>query len=188
MGLDQSKFTFTQGLQRLAGACVVAACVVAGAAQAQVERFVGSYEGSANVMAADGTTIPRDMSVDIASTKNGFTVSWTSVTYRKNGTSKEKSYTIDFEPSDRSGIFAAAMKRNVFGHNVQMDPMRGEPYVWARIEGDTLSVFSIFVTEVGGYDIQQYDRTLADGGLKLDFRSLTDGAVKREVSTFLTRK
>lgn len=174
---------------RVATAAVsIALCVAGSVAQAQVERFVGSYEGSAQVVDADGSTKPRDMSVVIEDTKGGFTVSWTSVTYRPDGSSKEKSYTIDFEPSDRSGIFAAAMKRNVFGHNVQMDPMKGEPYVWARIEGDTLSVFSIFVTENGGYDIQQFDRTLAEGGLQLEFRSLTDGAVKRRVSTFLTRK
>ena len=170
------------------GILAVTLCVAGSAIQAQVDRFVGSYEGSAEVVDADGTTKHRDMSVEIADTKEGFTVRWTSVTYRPNGTSKEKSYTIDFEPSDRDGIFSAAMKRNVFGHNVQMDPMKGEPYVWARIEGDTLSVFSIFVTENGGYDIQQFDRTLADGGLQLEFRSLTDGAVKREVSTFLKRK
>ena len=167
---------------------MVSLCLMGSVAQAQVERFVGSYEGSADVISADGSSIPRDMSVEIEETKEGFTVSWTSTTYRSDGSSKQKSYTIGFVPSDRDGIFAAAMRRNVFGHNVQMDPMKGEPYVWARIEGDTLSVFSIFVTEKGGYDIQQFDRTLADGGLRLDFKSLTDGAVKRSVSTFLKRK
>jgi hypothetical protein len=79
------------------------------------------------------------------------------------------------------------MKRNVFGHDVQLDPMKGEPYVWARIHGDTLSVYSLFVAEDGGYEIQQFDRTLATGGLDLDFQSVRNGEIQRTVSTFLTR-
>lgn len=177
-----------QALRGLAGAIAVTLCLIGSVAQAQVERFVGSYEGSASVISTDGTSQPRDMSVEIEETKDGFTVSWTTITYRADGSRKEKPYTIDFEPSDRDGIFAAAMRRNVFGHNVPLDPMKGEPYVWARVQGDTLSVFSIFVMENGGYDIQQFDRTLVDGGLQLNFKSLTDGAVQRSVSTFLKRK
>lgn len=177
-----------QMFRRVAGAAAVAICVTGSIAQAQIDRFVGSYEGSASVILTDGTSKPRDMSVVIEDTKEGFTVSWTSVTYRDDGSSKEKSYTIDFVPSDRDGIFAAAMRRNVFGHNVQMDPMKGDPYVWARLVDDTLSVYSIFVTETGGYEIQQFDRTLAEGGLMLQFRNVRDGQIQRAVSTFLTRK
>lgn len=177
-----------QALKGVAGAVAFSLCLIGTMAQAQIERFVGSYEGSASVVSTDGISQPRDMSVEIEDTEDGFTVSWTTITYRADGSSKEKPYTIDFVPSDRDGIFAAAMRRNVFGHNVQMDPMKGEPYVWARIEGDTLSVFSIFVLQNGGYEIQQFDRTLAEGGLQLNFKSLTEGALKRSVSTFLKRK
>ena len=175
-------------LRKMARVAAVGLCMIGSIAQAQVERFVGAYEGSASVILTDGTSKPRDMSVVIEDTKEGFTVSWTSVTYRDDGSSKEKSYTIDFVDSDRDGIFAAAMRRNVFGHNVQMDPMQGDPYVWARLVDDTLSVYSIFVTDNGGYEIQQFDRTLAEGGLMLYFRNVRDGQIQRTVSTFLTRK
>ncbi|MEE4188835.1 MAG: hypothetical protein V2I76_10370 [Roseobacter sp.] len=167
---------------------VALALLLALPVRADVARFVGSYVGSADVVSADGAKRPRDMSVQISEIKDGFRVSWTSTTYRPDGSAKEKSYTIDFEPSDRDGIFAAAMKRNVFGHNVQLDPMKGEPYVWGRFEGDTLSVYSMFVTQDGGYEIQQFDRTLADGGLDLDFKSVRDGEILRTVSTFLRRE
>ncbi|MFK7744389.1 MAG: hypothetical protein AB8B47_05000 [Roseobacter sp.] len=172
-------------LRWLCAACLV---LVASIAQADISRFIGSYEGSAEVVSANGDARFRDMSVEISQADDGFTVSWTSITYRKNGTAKEKSYTINFVPGDRAGVFASAMKRNVFGHSVQLDPMKGEPFVWSQIEGDTLSVYSIFVTEEGGYEIQQFDRTLADGGLQLDYQSVRDGAIQRTVSTFLRRK
>jgi hypothetical protein len=160
---------------------------IATSAQADITRFLGTYTGSAEVISLDGTKIPRDMSVEISQTKDGFQVQWTSVTNRTNGTRKEKSYTIGFVPSDREFVYAAAMARNVFGHDVQLDPMKGEPYVWARITGDTLTVYSLFVDEDGGYSLQQYDRTLSDGGLDLRFQSIRDGEILREVDTFLKR-
>jgi hypothetical protein len=169
---------------------IVAFAVVwaASAAQADISRFVGNYVGSAEVTLADGTKQPRDMNVGIAETRNGFRVDWTTATIRPDGSRNPKSYSIEFVPSDRGDVYAAAMKRNVFGHDVQLDPMKGEPYVWARIVGDTLSVYSLFVSEDGGYEIQQFDRTLARGGLTLDYQSVRNGKINRTVSTFLERQ
>ena len=170
------------------GLAVLFLCLVgAGPVQADAERFVGSYTGSAVVRSRDGTEIPRDMSVTIAAEKNGFTVEWTSVTYRPDGTRKEKSYEIAFVESGRDGVYSAAQKRNIFGHLEPLDPMKGEPYAWARLTGDTMTVYSLFVDETGGYSLQQYDRTLADGGLNLRFQVILNGEIQRAVETFLTR-
>jgi hypothetical protein len=161
----------------------------AGMVRADVEPFVGSYLGSAELIRADGSTQMRDMSVEIAlAGKGGFIVKWATITYRSDGTSKEKSYEIEFVASDREDVFAAAMKKNVFGHSVQLDPMKGEPYVWSRIVGDTMTVYSLHVDAEGGYEIQQFDRTLADGGLELEFHSILNGEVQRTISTFLNRQ
>ncbi|MEM6760025.1 MAG: hypothetical protein AAF601_11170 [Pseudomonadota bacterium] len=164
---------------------VLFACVQA--VHADMARFVGSYQGSAEVIAADGSKIPRDMSVKIQETRAAFEVTWTSVTYRPDGRAKEKSYTVAFVPTDRPGVFAAAQQKNVFGHAVQLDPMKGEPYVWAQLSGDTLSVYSLFVSEIGGYTLQQYDRTVSDGGLQLRFQNIQNGEIARAVETFLAR-
>ena len=167
--------------------CICALVLAAAAARADITRFAGSYEGSADVISADGTARPRDMSVTIEPTDEGYRVDWTSTTYRPNGTAKSKSYSIEFVPSDRADVYASAMKRNVFGHAVQLDPMKGEPYVWSRIDGDTLSVYSLFVAEDGGYEIQQFNRTLTDGGLTLEYQSVRNGAIQRTVTTFLKK-
>ena len=163
-----------------------------GAAQeggrAEIADFVGEYVGEAEVVSADGSSARRNLSVTIAATKDGFSVAWTTVTVKPSGDSKEKSYEIMFLPSDREGIFAAAMKRNVFGHAVQLDPMKGEPYVWGRISGDTMTVYSLFVDDHGGYEMQQYDRTLTEGGLKLEFDRFRNGETLRSVSAFLKRR
>ena len=176
---------------QLIGALVLLALAVgllASQARADVDPFMGSYAGSAEVTALDGTKTPRDMSVEISETREGFRVQWTSITYRASGKVSEKSYSIDFVPSGRPAVYAAAQRKNVFGHEVQLDPMKGEPYVWARITDQTLTVYSLFVDAEGGYNLQQYDRTLAEGGLNLRFQSIRDGQIQRAVETFLTRE
>jgi len=160
----------------------------AAAALADIGRFAGTYTGAAEIVSADGSVRQRDMSVQISETKKGFTVAWSTTTHRDDGRSTEKSYEIEFVPSARAGIFAAAMTRNVFGHLVQQDPMKGEPYVWARIIGDTLTVFSLFVNEEGGYELQQFDRTLTEGGLILNFSAILNGEERAGVQTLLVRR
>ncbi|WP_416368472.1 hypothetical protein [Tritonibacter mobilis] len=152
-----------------------------------LDKFVGSYSGSAEVEQIDGTVEKRDMSVVIRETSKGFEVKWSTAIRRADGDSKTKSYKIEFLPSERDGVFAAAMQTNVFGHTVQMNPMKGEPYVWARVIGDTLTIFSLYVAENGDYLMQQYDRSLAEGGLNLEFSLHRNGKPSRKVSTFLTR-
>ncbi|WP_419555541.1 hypothetical protein [Ruegeria lacuscaerulensis] len=153
-----------------------------------IAPFVGDYVGSANLVEDDGTETPRDMSVSIHEIRNGFNVSWSTTTYKSDGRVKEQKFSIDFKPTERSDVYSAAMKRNVFGHEVPLDPMQGEPFVWGRIEGETLTVFSLFIGESGDYELQQFDRTLAEGGLNLSFSRFRDGMKSRSVSTFLEKR
>ena len=155
---------------------------------ADITPFVGDYVGSANLVEQDGTETPRDMSVSVEEIKNGFNVSWTTTTYRGDGRIKEQSFSIDFYPTERPDVFSAAMRRNVFGHEVPLDPMQGEPFVWGRIDGDTLTVFSLFIGETGDYELQQFDRTLAEGGLNLSFSRFRNGVKSRSVDTFLEKR
>ncbi|MEP2029064.1 MAG: hypothetical protein ABJI96_10210 [Paracoccaceae bacterium] len=152
-----------------------------------IDRFVGVYSGAVEVE-IDGKMIQRDASVEIEADSPGFIVNWTTATRRSDGSIKEKSYTVVFRPSERKGVFGAAMRKNVFGKEVPLDPMKGEPYVWSRIVGDTLSVFSIYVYDDGSYEIQQFDRTLVEGGLNLEFSSAKNGEVRRQLSAFLARE
>jgi len=177
-------------MRLLCALATLAAILVVSPARANdlIAPFVGDYSGSAEVVAADGERTPRDMSVSISANKQGFTVEWTSTTYKPDGRLKSKSYSIDFLPTERNGLFSAGMRRNVFGHAVQLDPMKGEPFVWGRIRGDTMTMFSLFVDETGDYEIQQFDRTLAEGGLDLRFIVTRNGLEQRSVETFLKRK
>ena len=163
-------------------------CASALFAQKEIAPFIGTYSGSAEMTTSEGRVEKRDLSVTIGETRKGFSVQWTSASYREDGRIKPKSYKIEFVPSGRGDVFSAAMKQNVFGHSVPLDPMKGEPYVWSRLSGSTLTVFSLFVRENGDYDLQEYSRTLAEGGLDLQFRRFSNGVQAREVEAFLARE
>jgi hypothetical protein len=153
---------------------------------ANIEQFEGKYQGEAEFI-FEGETERRNMSTTIEVTKTGFVLDWTTVRHKKNGSPQSKTYTVAFIASARENIFKSAMKNNVFGKAVPLDPLEGEPFVWARLEGDTLSVFSLFINPVGDYEMQEFHRTLVDEGLKLDFRRVHNGASEREIHTLLIR-
>ncbi|MGR3984261.1 MAG: hypothetical protein OD817_03220 [Gammaproteobacteria bacterium] len=161
------------------------ALLCAGAAQAaDFERFIGHYRGSAQV----GDAGRRDMSVRIRAIDGGFEVNWKSISHKSGGRLKEKEYTIGFRPTSRAGIYSSAMGVNVFGNPVPLDPMKGDPYVWSRIGGGTLTVFSLLIDQDGGYEMQQYNRTLATGGLNLEYDRIRNGEKLKSIRVFLKKE
>lgn len=154
---------------------------------ADIQDFFGTFEGSANVEEG-GTEENRDMSVTISKTSKGFEVDWTSTIYKTDGRKKENQYKIQFTPTQRAGIYASAMKSNVFGKAVPLDPLKGDPYVWSRLSGDTFSLFSLLIDEDGNYMVQEYHRTLAEGGLDLEYKRFRDGVALKSVDAFLKKR
>ncbi|WP_245926070.1 hypothetical protein [Ascidiaceihabitans donghaensis] len=152
-----------------------------------INQFVGSYLGQADVV-LDGETKGRTIRVDMVPKDDGFQLTWTSTSYRDDGDIRESTNEIDFVPSARDNIYGSAMKTNIFGKQVPLDPLKGQPFVWARFEEETFSVFSLAITEGGEYELQEYHRTLADGGLDLLFRSVKNGVPQREITAFLARE
>ncbi len=168
---------------------VLAACLTlaaSGWAAEPISPFLGTYRGQ-GVADPDHELSARDLDVTIAPVAGGFSVAWTTAVRGEDGTSRRKSYTIEFEPSGRVGIFASRMRTNMFGERVPNDPLRGVPYVWARLNGPTLSVYALLITDDGGYEMQVYHRTLADGGLALKFLRLREGEAVRTVTALLKR-
>ncbi|MGI9303440.1 MAG: hypothetical protein ACR2RB_12145 [Gammaproteobacteria bacterium] len=161
--------------------------IVHGAATAdQIEPFIGEYAGE--TISNDDELDKRDLGVTIERKDNGFTVRWTTITTKPDGRAKKKSYAIDFLPTPRGGIYSSAMKTNVFGGAEPLDPLKGDPYVWARVAGDTLSVFALIITDEGGYEMQVYDRTRTADGLQLEFSRIRDGETLKLIKGSLSRK
>lgn len=165
---------------------LAAGLVQAAWASRDYERFYGSYEGEA-IVESNGEQARRDLGVMIRKAKEGFQLNWTTTTVRADGSEKSKSYTIEFFPTDRANIYRSAMKANLFGGREPLDPMKGDPYVWAHINDDTLTVHALIINEVGGYEMQTYERTLVDQGLSLHFSRIHNGEPAGEINALLTR-
>ncbi|MCZ7600194.1 MAG: hypothetical protein M5U09_24055 [Gammaproteobacteria bacterium] len=165
---------------------VLLAAWPAAAGADEIDPFVGSYEGEATVV-SNGRESRRDLGVTITSSRDGFAVKWQTTTFREDGSENTKSYSIDFISSEREHIYRSAMKANLFGGREPLDPMKGDPYVWAHITDGTLVVHAMIITEDGGYEMQTYERTLVAEGLDLRFTRIRDGKPLREINTLLRR-
>jgi hypothetical protein len=154
------------------------------AAERPIEDFYGEYIGRS--VAGNGLQA-RDINIAIEEVRRGFNVSWSTVTHRKSGKAKRKSYSIDFRRTKRDNIYLSAMRKDVFGNRAPNDPMKGDPYVWARINGDTLSVYALIVTDDGSYDMQVYHRTLTANGMRLEFTRFLEGEAKKTITGELKR-
>ncbi len=182
------------GLRLLLLCAVVVAVTPARAAEAPppavgIEAFFGSYEGRGTGSTDDHAT-DRDLAVTIGpAADGGFVVSWsTAVRGEVGGSEKRKAYSIGFQPTQRPGVYSSAMRANVFGEKVPMDPFKGDPFVWARLSGTTLSVYALIILDDGGYDLQIYDRTLTPEGLDLAFSRWVDRQQVGGLTARLVRK
>lgn len=168
--------------------CVAVAGARAGAVDhVPIEAFYGKYIGHSEVEFGEGLS-ERDFNVEIEPRDgHGFIVTWVTFTHRADGTMKRKTYSIEFRPTQREGIYSSAEETDLFGARVPRDPMEGEPYTWATLRGKVLTVYALIITDDGGYELQQYDRALTDDGLLLDFTRIRNGEELRRITGTLMR-
>lgn len=177
-------------LQRLIGVglfCVVALLPIVSQA-ASIDPFVGSYHGT-TIEHAEGELQARDLDVVIQKTERGFTVDWATVIHKADGREKNVSLNVEFFSTERPEIYGSAMRSGLFGKRIPNDPLKGEPFFWARIVGATLTIHALYITDEGGYEMQVYKRTLDENGnMDLVFRRFRDGEQIRDVTGELERQ
>lgn len=153
-----------------------------------ISAFLGVYEGQSISTEGEGLSA-RDLSVKISPRRGGFNLSWTTVTHRADKDISRKDYSIDFIPSPRKGIYSSAMREDMFGSRRPIDPLaKGDPFVWATIQGKTLVVHALLITDDGGYELQTYERTLTAEGLSLKFTRFRDGERLKLITGLLAKK
>lgn len=151
-----------------------------------IAPFFGEYRGQ-TIKRGDRETATRDLDVSIEPDGEHFKIAWNTVTRRASGDIKRKSYAISFVPTKRPDIYHSAMRTDMFGNRVPLDPLSGDPFVWCRIAGRTLTVYAFLIDDAGSYDLQVYDRTLTDKGLYLKFTRIREGEPLNVLSALLQR-
>jgi hypothetical protein len=57
------------------------------------------------------------------------------------------------------------MLLSLFGDPATSNPLEGEPLLWARLDGETLSVYGLAINPDGGFDLYQHVRALTGEGM-----------------------
>ncbi len=153
---------------------------------ARIDDFFGVYEGTAVSRNEEGITT-RDLGVEIKPTNDGFNLKWTTVIPKSSGRIKRSEYSIDFERTKRRNIYESAMRTDMFGNRIPLNPLDGDPYVWATLNGQTLTVHALIITDDGTYEMQTYDRTLEENGIHLEFQRVRSGLNMRYITGTLKR-
>lgn len=132
------------------------------------ERFFGSYKGmSTSVL--EGEISRRELSITIKPYEKGFIIEAETRIHKTNKRVKRVQTSISFRPTRRKNIYESGMRRDLFGHTVPLDPLKGDPFVWATISGNNLTVYAVRITDSGAQDMQIDKRTLTPQGMDLEF-------------------
>jgi hypothetical protein len=145
-------------------------------------KFYGEWVGTA-VSDTGGEIAPRDLRTKIAPQKQGFWITWVLVIHKAVGKDKRSELSVSFQPTERPNIYSSAMRVDAFGNATPLDPLKGDPYMWARVQDSMLMIYALIITEAGGYEMHAYERTLTPAGLmNLNYSRVVDGDVLRTVT------
>ena len=174
----------------LALSFIAAATLPSSAADRRIEDIFGRYLGQGTVLKVDpgaplsepGQRRMSEVIIGPARGENGFIITWSTLRAKSQGQAGAseadvKTYNQTFRTA-RDGTF----------HDIRSgDPLKGQPTSWARIRGNTLSIFQVQMDSKGGYYVTQYDRTLTRRGMDVYFTRVEDGKIVRAVELKLDR-
>ncbi|MEQ8968417.1 MAG: hypothetical protein RID91_21540 [Azospirillaceae bacterium] len=158
-----------------------------------VSPFVGTYVGTAEVYDAEGALEERrDMDIVITDEpRGGFTVRWINVTLvdgRRDVPGVERRVDeVRFVEGEAPGVYVQETRGSLFERRRAIEPIEGDPMVWARIDGDSLGVFNFVIAGDGRYALQSYERILTDVGIDIVFRAIVEGEVVRRIEGHTVR-
>ena len=151
------------------------------------QPFIGEFTGQV-VFAGPAGLAKRDLEVSIRRERGGFSLKWTTISQRASGKLKRAKYFTAFAPAKRPGFYAATDRINRLGARIPINPLAGDPQVWAKISGQTMTVYAVLITDDGKHEVQTYERTLVPGGMELKFNRVRDGKPLKTISAKLQSK
>ncbi len=141
---------------------------------ATIGQFSGGWRG-AEVNASGGLALtPQDLDIRIRPDNDGFRIDWTGFARRDDGQLTREKVEASFSPTDRPGVFAfspggKSLLGRLFADPATGNPLKGETLLWARLEGKTLTIYSLAVNSRGGFDLDRYARTLTEDGMTVRY-------------------
>jgi hypothetical protein len=150
-----------------------------------IDAFFGHWQGQGVAEGENDMFLSmsaRDLDVTIRPHNDAFTVNWTTVIRAGSPDDpqiRRNSATLFFETTDRPNVWEAESSENPLDD--------GGTLSWARLEGATLTLYQLTLSDRGGYELTSYARTLEEDRMILVFTRLLDGAPVRSVRGRLSR-
>lgn len=140
--------------------------------ESALKPFLGSWQG-AEVGSSGGEALdlkPKDLDLRIAADNGGFRIVGTGFARGKDGRLSRETLEATFSPTERPGVYAfsageKSLLGRLFADPATGNPLKGETLLWARLDGRTLTVYSLAIDRRGGFDLDRYARTLTDDGM-----------------------
>ena len=172
-----------------AGALLVGSCA-ATAAEAAIEDFFGQWRGvdvTINGTEQAPKLSPPDLDVAISSEDGGFRIRALALGRETDGTLVPRPLDATFAPTAVPGVYAFApgtgsLFSRLFADPAVGNPLKGDTLLWARLQDDTLYVYSLAIDPAGGFALEHSTGQLTENGMatRYELRSQNDRIVTVE--------
>jgi hypothetical protein len=162
----------------------------ASAADVAIDDFVGKWRGvEVSVEATEQMPklSPSDLDMAITDEDGGFRVRALALGREPDGTLVPRSMEATFAPTEVPGVFAYApgtgsLLSSLFADPAVGNPLEGDTLLWARLQEDTLHLYSLAIDQGGGYMLEHSTGRLTGDGMTTGYelRSENDQVVTVE--------
>lgn len=142
-----------------------------------IKDFVGRWPGQ-SIEQPYNATPSGIIDIEINESSNGFELSWNDLSLNDRGVPDGNALEARFVGTNRQGVFevvpeSGSFLDQMFASPETGNPLDGETLLWARIDTETLAVYSLKIDETGEFNLDHYSWTRTDGGLALLYRKQT---------------
>ncbi|MBE7638185.1 hypothetical protein GUA87_15105 [Sneathiella sp. P13V-1] len=143
-----------------------------------IKAFSGLWEGNAVSQSNTSVNFPitsRDLDVHIKpESDTRFVITWRTLQRQKGDPNQPKT-----EVKETTRTYQKEADGSIWREVGGGDPFAGGALSWASLDGQALTIYSMAVRKKGGYDMLVYKRTLTGLNMKLDFKAIRDGNLRR---------
>jgi hypothetical protein len=162
----------------------------ASAAEVAIEDFLGEWRGLE--LKVDGAEqapklSPSDLDMAITDEDGGFRIRALALGREPDGTLAARPIDATFAPTETPGVFAfdpgnRSLLSSLFADPAVGNPLEGDTLLWARLQDDTLHVYSLAIDPGGGYALEHSTGRLTEDGMatRYELRSENDRIVAVE--------
>ena len=171
-------------------ALLIGPCAASAADQVTIQDFFGRWRGTeVKVDAAEQAPklAPSDLDMTIAGEDGGFRIRALALGREQDGALVGRPLEATFTPTDVPGVFAFApaagsLLSSLFADPTVGNPLEGDTLLWARLQDDSLHVYSLAIDPGGGFALEHSIGRLTEDGLlaRYELRSENDRVARVE--------